>query len=88
MAAGEYHLSTGERYEGRFERGLARAGSRGTWTGRNGGRFTVVLRQTVPPWGLRDSEDVFASRERIKACAHQPAPARPNPLFVACSLGR
>ncbi len=73
-AAGEFNLPGGERYDGRFERGLAPAGSRGTWTDSAGVRFAVVLRRTVPPWGLRDSGDVFASREKIKACASAPRP--------------
>ena len=80
-AAGEFHLPGGGRYEGGFERGLAPAGSRGTWTDKMGGRFAVVVRQTVPPWGLRDSEDVFASRERIKARPRRPV-VRPPP--AAC----
>jgi hypothetical protein len=75
--AGEYHLPDGQRYAGRFDRGLAPAGSRGTWVDRTGARFAVVLWRAVPPWDLQDSEDVFASREKIKVCRRLPSPRPP-----------
>ncbi len=65
--AGKYTLPGGQRFHGRFERGLAAAGSKGTWADRSGGRFAVVLRRPVQPWDLRDSEDVFASITMMKA---------------------